>query len=228
MRFRTPRGYQIWELSLHTPDIMASGYAADAYLRGYELTGDQRYLERARYWAITGIPFVYLWSNQPVMMYATIPVYGATNFRAPNWIGLPVQWCGITYADCLLRLAKHDRTLDWHKLAEGILISAEQQQHPDGPFIGTLPDSFTLESQSRNGPMINPCAMVSLRYSVEGREAGLSWAEGDGHRVVAPFPVRIDRGEAVMQGQAGLTYQIVVDGRRVVEVNSQGTDRVPL
>ncbi|NMC19138.1 MAG: hypothetical protein GYA33_01850, partial [Thermogutta sp.] len=114
-RFRTPRGAQVWELSLHTPDILASAHLVAAYVRGYELTGNKEYLELARKWAITGIPFVYLWAEHPVMLYATIPVYGATNWVAPNWMGLPVQWCGLVYAYALTMLAPYDSTLDWHR-----------------------------------------------------------------------------------------------------------------
>ncbi|MGA2255850.1 MAG: hypothetical protein ABSG53_14485 [Thermoguttaceae bacterium] len=78
-RFRTPRGAQTWECPLHTPDILASARLVQAYVRGYELTGNHEYLDRARAWAITGLPFVYQWSCQPVMAYATTPVFGATN-----------------------------------------------------------------------------------------------------------------------------------------------------
>ena len=97
-RFRTPRGAQTWEVPLHTPDILASGQAVWAYVRAYQLTGDRNHLAEARRWAVTGLPFVYQWSNQPIMLYATTPVYGATHWKGPNWIGLPVQWCGTVYA----------------------------------------------------------------------------------------------------------------------------------
>ena len=70
--FRDPRGAQTWECPLHAPDILAAAYLVHAYVRGYELTGRRDYLERARAWAITGLPFVYQWSDQPVMAYATI------------------------------------------------------------------------------------------------------------------------------------------------------------
>ena len=155
-RFRTPRGAQTWEVPLHTPDILASGQAVWAYVRAYQLTGDRGHLAEARRWAITGLPFVYQWSNQPIMMYATTPVLGATNWKAPNWIGLPVQWCGTVYAYGLLLLAPYDDTLDWKRVAEGILICGEQMQYPDGPSIGCLPDVFELESQSRRPADINP------------------------------------------------------------------------
>ena len=222
--FRDPRGAQTWECPLHTPDILACAYLVHAYLLGHELTGKPEYLKRARAWAITGLPFVYQWSCRPTMAYATIAVYGATGWRAPNWMGLPVQWCGYDYAYSLALLAPLDPSFDWKRVATGILLTAEQMQYPDGPYAGCVPDSFNLAGQHRNGPAINPCAVVSLRLKLEGQLDSLACSNGNGHRVVAPFPVALSGNRAVIQGRAGVNYQAVVDGRRVVEIKSRGTD----
>jgi len=227
-RFRTPRGAQVWEIPLHTPDLLASAYLVWAYVRGYELTGKEEYLEQARRWALSGVPFVYLWGRYPIMVYSTPPVFGATNWRAPCWIGLPVQWVGGVYAYSLTLLAPHDDSLDWNHLARGILISAEQQQYPDGDNAGLLPDSFALAEQQRRPANINPCALVSLRLVLDGKLDSLSVA-GDGkHRVVAPFPVTLRDGRAHIEARSGATYQIVIDGEKIVDVASQGRDVVPL
>lgn len=154
-----PRGAQTWEVPLHTPDILASSHLVRAYVHGYELTGDKTLLDSARSWAWTGVPFVYLVNpaDQPIGPYATIAVLGATSWEAPLWIGLPVQWCGLCYADALLRLAPHDPDGPWTKLAHGIARSGIQQVYPAGhPSAGLLPDSFTLEIQHRNIFDINP------------------------------------------------------------------------
>ena len=155
-----PRGAQTWECALHTPDILASAHLVKAYTLGYELTGDPALLDRARYWAWTGVPFVYLVNptTQPVGPYATIAVLGATNWRAPNWMGLPVQWCGLVYAAALQRLARHDPQAIWSRLADGIAVSGAQQSWPlgQGKLTGLLPDSFAPRSQSRNPVAINP------------------------------------------------------------------------
>jgi len=227
-RFRTPRGAQTWECPLHTPDILASGQAVWACVRAYQLTGDRAHLAEARRWAITGLPFVYQWANQPIMMYATTPVLGATHWKAPNWIGLPVQWCGTVYAYGLLLLAPYDDTLDWRKVAEGILICGEQMQYPDGPSVGCLPDVFELSSQSRRPADINPGALVSLRLRIAGQLDSLAVAAEGPHRVVAPFPVQIRDGVAHVDGRAGVRYQVLVDGARIVDVTSQGRDAIPL
>jgi hypothetical protein len=226
-RFRTPRGAQTWEVPLHTPDILASGEAVWACVRAYELTGQREHLDEARRWAITGLPFVYQWSNQPIMLYATVPVYGATNWQGPNWMGLPVQWCGTVYAYALLLLAPHDQTLDWRQVAEGILICAEQMQYPDGPSVGCLPDVFELATQARRPADINPGALVSLRLLVAGKLDSLALASDGQHRVVAPFPVTIKDGQAHIQGQTGVRYQVLIDGARVVDVDSKGPDFIP-
>jgi hypothetical protein len=227
-RFRTPRGAQTWEVPLHTPDILASAHAVWAYIRAFQLTGDAEHLVHARKWAITGLPFVYQWSNQPIMMYATTPVLGATNWVAPNWIGLPVQWCGTVYAYALLLLADYDTTLDWRQLAEGILICGEQMQYPSGPSVGCLPDVFELPTQRRRPADINPGALVSLRLRLADQLDSLAVAHDGRHRVVAPFPVTIEDGTARIQAKNGVAYQVVVDGTRIVDIRSKGVDMIHL
>jgi len=227
-RFRTPRGAQVWEIPLHTPDILASAWCVWAYVRGYELTGRGDYLAEARRWAVRGVPFVYLWGRYPVMVYATIPVLGATNRRAPNWIGLPVQWCGLNYAYALTKLAPYDRALDWQRLARGILVAGQQMQYPDGPLAGLLPDSFVLKTQQRRPWNINPCALVSVELALEGKPDGLAVATGAGHRIAAPFPVKIEGDQAVITAPRGASYQVLIDGKRIVELRSSGRDTVAL
>ena len=157
-----PRGAQTWEVPLHTPDILAAAHLVRAYTMGYELTGDAQFLETARHWAWTGVPFLYLENpvDRPAGQYSTIAVLGATNWVAPNWMGLPVQWCGLVYADALYRLAPHDPVSKWKEVADGITISGILQSWPsDSPDTerrGLLPDSFSLRQGIRNDAAINP------------------------------------------------------------------------
>jgi len=227
-RFRTPRGAQVWEVPLHTPDILASAYAVWANTLAFELTGDREYLNEARRWAITGLPFVYQWSNQPIMAYATTPVLGATNWRAPNWIGLPVQWCGLVYAQAIWDFGQHDDTLDWRKVAAGISICGEQMQYPDGPSIGTLPDVFQLPEQLRRPADINPGPLVTMRRQLNDLPAGIHVASGGEHRVVSPYPVTIRDGKAIVAAAKGTKYQAVIDGSKVVTIQSRGEDAIDL
>ena len=158
--YTVPRGAQTWEIPLHTPDILASAHLANAYLLGYELTGEKPLLEKAIHWAWTGVPFVYLDppTTQPVGPYATIAVLGATHWKAPVWIGLPVQWCGLVYADALYRLDRHDSSGPWRRLAEGITACGVRMSFPaTAPdLVGLLPDAFELRAQQRLPVAINP------------------------------------------------------------------------
>lgn len=189
-----PRGAQTWECPLHIPDILAAAQMVRAYLLGYELTGEPHFLEQARYWAWTGVPFVYLVNptSQPIGDYGTIAVFGATQWRAPVWLGLPVQWCGLVYADALHRLMREDPTdgLTWKKLADGITVSGIQQSWPssDTALQGLLPDSFVLRTQHRNGPAINPATLEANAFRLVNQPPVYDfWAARDsGLRIHAP------------------------------------------
>jgi hypothetical protein len=163
-RGSVPRGAQTWEIPLHTPDILASAHLVRAYTLGYELTGDPTLLEQARYWAWTGVPFVYLSppTPRPVGLYSTIAVLGATSWQAPVWLGQPVQWCGLVYADALHRLAPHDPTGPWKRLADGIAAAGLQHTWPltDSERKGLLPDFYLLRAQRSDGPAINPATLL--------------------------------------------------------------------
>jgi hypothetical protein len=169
-----PRGAQTWECPLHIPDILASAHLVRAYTLGYELTADPQFLDQARYWAWTGVPFVYLVNptEKPIGLYGTIAVFGATHWKAPVWLGLPVQWCGLVYAEALYHLARRDPKGPWQKIADGITFSGIQQSWPasNAKLQGLLPDSLVLRSQTRNGPAINPatvqaCALPYFRQA---------------------------------------------------------------
>ena len=253
----TPRGAQVWELSLHTPDIMGSSRMCLANTLFYEATGEEKYLNAARRWAVTGLPFVYLWKqednaeraegvNDFVMPYATTPVFGATNWGAPNWIGLPVQWCGLDYAEALFELSKHNdlekgletleaAKIDWRKIAEGILIAAEQMQYPSGESIGLLPDSFVLESQVRRPADINPTVMVMQRRRLQNKldSVAIAVSPDKKYRVVSPYPAVIELQDdgnhtAVIDAVKGTEYQILINGKTVKTITSNGEDRILL
>ena len=222
----------MWELSLHTPDIMGSSRMCMANVWAYEATGNTQYLDAARRWAMTGLPFVYLWERTPgdIQKYATTPVFGATNWVAPNWIGLPVQWCGLDYAEALFLLAGHDQTLDWNTFAEGILIAAERMQYPDGECVGLLPDSFTLSTQHRNPADIIPTVIAMQRRRLQGEPSSLDVVVSPNgrYRVVSPFKTLIEASAdektvAVIEAKAGMTYQILVNGE-IKTIESKGRD----
>ena len=237
-----PRGAQTWEIPLHTPDILASAHLVKAYTLGYELTRDPKFLEQAKYWAWTGVPFVYLSPQFPkaehqVGPYATIAVLGATHWDSVLWIGLPVQWCGLVYADALQHLSRYDETGPWEKISAGIVLSGIQQTYPDGPHTGLLPDSFNLLGQSRNPADINPGTLqVPAMRLLGGGECY------DVRKIVASdwtihAPAEIVLGEASktrvvfsLKSWTSYPYSILVHGlkaRPKVEVRRSGADDLP-
>jgi hypothetical protein len=176
-RFRhsVPRGAQTWEVPLHTPDILASAHLVRAYTLGYELTGDQDFLDQALDWAWTGLPFVYLITpvGFPDRPYGTIAVYGATSWRAPVWFGRPVQWCGLVYANALYRLVRHDPAGPWKQLADGITSVGVfySWPHDDKDRQGLLPDVWEMLAQRRDGPAINPGTVQANAVRLYGKDS---------------------------------------------------------
>jgi len=172
--FVRPEGAQTWEVPLHCPDVLAAANAIHACLEAWQITGDRYWLERAIYWAKTGLPFIYLWNppDRPTMMrYASIPVFGTSFFTAAPWFGTPVQWNGLDYAYALLKLsnalnkspvANRQSPEFWRHIAEGITVCGIQQQaavnHPDGNY----PDSvaLTYRYQPNDKGIIGPHGIV--------------------------------------------------------------------
>lgn len=226
-RFRdgVPRGAQTWEVPLHTPDVLAAAHLVHAYTLGYELCGDAGLLASARYWAWAGLPFVYLVNptGQQVGPYATTPVLGATGWVAPVWIGRPVQWCGMVYADALAALARHDPAGPWSQVAAGITASGLQQSYPlDHPHRGLLPDSFVLATQSRAGPDINPGTIepLALRfltgrpsYDLRALRVSGLWVHAPG--AIEPLTDRAGHAAFRVVGWGQKPHHVVVHGLRV-------------
>jgi hypothetical protein len=169
-RYVVPRAAQVWEIPVHTPDIMGSARAAEAYRLGYLITGEKEYLEQAEYWNATGLPFVYFWGHPrwPYWYGATIPVLGATFYRAPNWIGLPVQWCGLVYAEEALRFAELTGDPFYKTVATAIVHSGMWQQPTKGRYRGLLPDSYAFAADEGNGPFINPETILRPYWLLRG------------------------------------------------------------
>lgn len=170
-RYQVPRAAQVWEVPLHTPDILASADACDACLTGYQLTGERRYLDAAVYWAWTGLPFIYTWDTPgfEFLRYASIPVFGATWFQG-SWFGRPVQWNGLEYATALYRLSKYDMSLDWGRVARGITVSAMYQQSTDGKDRALWPDNIGAVNKDRCPWVFAPRLILRNVYYAMGLE----------------------------------------------------------
>lgn len=166
---RVPRGSQPWEIPWHTPDILASANLMRANSMGFIATGDYHYLNTAEKWAWTGLPFIYLHNpgGREVGAWSTIPVFGATHYQSPLWIGLPVQWCGLVYAHQLYLLDGLSSNPIWRTVAHGITSTGIQHTWPvsEGDRGGLLPDFLRLTDQVRDGPAINPGTLqINIPY----------------------------------------------------------------
>lgn len=168
-RYEVPRGAQMWECPLYQPDILASALAIRAYCEAYRITGDPAHLELARYWAWTGLPFLYFWEldDYPTMRYNVIAVIGST-FHTHSWLGLPVVWCGLVYAYALQDFAQYDQTFDWNAIAQGITNSAMWQQYTEGPNAGTYPDSWNMVHNKPVPADIGPENIVVNEFRLRG------------------------------------------------------------
>lgn len=180
-RYEVPRGAQTWECPLYQPDILAAAQAIRAYTEAYRLTGDASHLDHARYWAWTGLPFLYTWEMEgyPTMRYNVISVIGSTHYTH-SWIGLPVVWCGLVYAYALQDLAEFDQSFEWKTVAEGITNSAMWQQYTDGPSKGCYPDSWNMEKNKPNPADINPENILLNGFRLRGLSAEPRFARLDG------------------------------------------------
>lgn len=186
-RGTVPCGAQPWEMPLHTPDIVGSARLLTTYVDAYLLSNDAKYLVEANYWAWSGMTMVYLQPApydydstvaHPVGLYATCGVMGATNWTAPNWIGRPVQWCGLVYAAALYDLARAIRAREpsraafWHKVADGIAASGLQQCYGEDaePAVrGLLPDSWDFKLHTQYPVPINPGTLQECAADAIGK-----------------------------------------------------------
>ncbi len=180
-RYEVPRGAQVWECPLYQPDILASAQAVRAYCEAYRITGDPANLAQARYWAWTGLPFLYTWEldGYPTMKYNVISVIGSTFYRH-SWIGLPVVWCGLVYAYAIQDLAEFDTSFDWKRIAQGITNSAMWQQYTEGSSKGTYPDSWSMAKNTPNPANINPENIFVNEFRLRGQSPEIRCARFQG------------------------------------------------
>jgi hypothetical protein len=170
-RFAVPRAAQVWECPVHTPDILAAADAVEAFLEAYRFSGERRYLDHATYWARTGLPFVYVWNPQdhPVLRYASIAIFGGSWYEG-SWIGQPVQWNGLRYAYALLKLADHDSSFPWRKIAEGLTVSALYQMDTAGTNVALWPDNFSALDWSKCPWVFEPSLILKNLCRLLDRE----------------------------------------------------------
>lgn len=250
-KFAVPRAAQTWEVPVHTPDVLASAYGVGAFTEAYRLTGRTTYLRRAEYWARTGLPFLYAWSDpeRPMLPYGSIPVFGATAFVLP-WFGRVVQWNGLVYAYFLLELVDaggRQVRFPWRQVAEGIVVSAMHQQRTAEPAKGGYPDVWELrENVPIKNVDINPeglakPAIMLLGHPVDvqtvllrhGRDvarlstaAAVSEAAWTGKRLMATLRFHDGATTQLMVVGVPTPRGVSVDGRSLPLVDSLDAEGV--
>lgn len=237
-KFRVPRAAQVWEIPVHTPDVLAAADAVDAYLEAYRFSGEERWLHNAILWAKRGLPFIYLWDDpdKPFLQGASIPVFGATWYHGA-WFGRPVQWNGLRYARALLRLAEYDTTLPWREIAERIVISALYQQDPEGENVALWPDAICAITGEKVPWLFAPRQILDLVLQMLGRDpepetvavgrppqeiritslARISDVEWSGGRLAFRVCFRPREQGCVLVSNLGRPTDVLVDGQPVPE-----------
>jgi hypothetical protein len=198
----------MWECPEFQPDLLAAALAIKAYCEAYQLTGEPSHLQHARYWAWTGLPFIYLWElpNRPTMLYNSIGVMGST-YYTHSWLGRPVVWMGLDYAYALQDLAEFDGSFPWRTVAQGITNSAMRQQYTQGPSKGLYPDSWELSEDHPNPSDLNPFLLLLNEYRLRGKSLNIRSARTE----VAGVLVHLSSGaelSAVTSSRARLAFTL--------------------
>ena len=213
-------------MPLHTPDQLASASLVTAYVRGYQLTGNPDYLRSARKWALSGVPFVYLWGSpsdhglQHAARVRLHPLEKHLLVGPPRAVGRR-RLCLCTHpTGPVRRFAGLESTGSWHP--DYGRTDAVSRRAECRPAAGRVRYRATAACAGQHQSL----ALVSLRLVLDGQLDSLAVATDGKHRIVAPFPVTLKDGKAEIQGKPGLRYQILLDGERVTDVESQGLDRL--
>ncbi len=183
---RVPVGAQTWEVPAETPDLYGAARIAACFLLGYRLTGNARCLEDARYWLLTGLPFLYAWhvppekplvsallpkkGDQPGTVYyhdpahhqvtpwGSLPVFGSSLYRV-SWFGTLVHFCGLVWANTVyqyLDLLPGKNDPLLKAAADGVTRVGVNLTLDQAPYIGMLPDGFDVRLNRAQGALIGP------------------------------------------------------------------------
>ena len=151
MPMERPEAGDFWETPLHSPNLLAAGHAANAYILGYRTFGDAVYLEKAVHWIRSLLPFTHLWQPEKLpMMYNTKPCLCSSDWYFANWVRDHVQWEVLETFVLSIELGIDwgliDPDVDWHTYHKGITIAALRWMvdHRDGHWLPhNLPETYT-------------------------------------------------------------------------------------
>lgn len=230
--FTRPTGSGPTELPIHGAELFALALGLQAAIEAYDYKQDPQYLQLAVRLAKEGLPFIYLHKipERNYSVYGAVPAFSATNWRE-GWFGRIVQWTGLVYSEALLRLAPLDQSLDWNKLAQGIMNEAAREVDT-GRAAGRFPDSVEVaEDKEKLVQNIWPeWLLTNLQY-----ESGVSphWDSKEGESVRVVSGISID---AVTEGEGdtvslqlhgptkGISYTLIETDRTFSKVKVNGQE----
>jgi hypothetical protein len=193
---RRPEGGDFWETPLHSPNLLAAGHAAVAYMLGYRAFNDDRYRAKAVHWIRSLLPFTHLWepsSGAVKMLYNTKPCLCSSDWYFANWVRDHVQWEVLeTFTLSIrhrLRWAEIDPEIDWDVYHKGITVAVMRWMldHTDDTWRphnipSSLPlyragkldmcfaDTHNTTSGNYGGATIMPDAVASNILAILARE----------------------------------------------------------
>ena len=225
-RFDVPRGGFHRDTPLHTPDLFSAAAATWLFAWAFEHSGKTEYLQVAERFALSGLPFVYQWSDRETMLYTAVSRFGAIQRKPPFRFSHADPRIGILYAYAVNILARYNQTTDWQRLTTGILHTTELMQYPDGPYAGCIPESFVIRNQERRG-RLNPASLVSLRLAVEGKLDSLAVLTDDRDWFVSPYPIQLAKTGTVEATDVppGRSFQILRNGIQIIDAEGSGPIR---
>ncbi len=179
-RYRIPRMVQGDGNAPSLPSLYVAADVAECFLLGYQVTGEIRFLEEARFWADTGLPFIYLWSasQKPVLPGAALPVIG----ERP---GIAEQLAGLAFARVLLDLDRYRDDDLYEKVIHSIVVSTMHQQATMGADAGTYPLHWNVLSGQPEGVRLQPDLLLSVIHDRQGYAPEVS------HRRIRVGPDRL-------------------------------------
>lgn len=162
-QFRLPKAGQGGEAPPHAPSLLVAAEAAECLLLGYRISGEERYMNSARYWADTGLPFIYFWreKERPALQHASIPSFGGAD------AGVAEQWVGLVYARVLRWLSRIRPDPLYDFVSEGILSSAMRQQYTGGGDAGLIPERWNVRENRGEGGKLTPDLLLAVLYVIE-------------------------------------------------------------
>lgn len=165
---RLPRGARPAEFSIDVPDLLSATHAAECFLLGYQVSGERRFIEEARYWADAGMPFIYFWGDKehPTLQGASIPAFGVSR-SGRNWAGTAEQWVGLEYARVLRALSRERPEALYDYLSEAILASGMRQQYVSGEWAGLIPSYWNVRENEGTGPKVSPESLLRAMYEIQ-------------------------------------------------------------